>query len=305
MILIALSHSSKHEDKPMRGLRILCLQVTWLVFLLIVCFHCMAEPPSTVLIDGIMTDWEAVPSHPDPAGDNSKPGTDILDFKVTHDESALYYYSRHSGPIVSEDAGTGGQGRYYYLVFLDLDNHASTGFDPTAWDPDCYSPASVGCDLELTFERDWSDDSGAYVVQCCYAYAGPGTYERNQLDIKPGGFLRFGPADNTALYKFLSETIPDGIVFTNDIKYSNYTPGSDVFMTQAFSSDMTQSEIRVDFRAALKDTKGNPHLAFGKTISLGFACESSPWTDCGDGLEPVLNYTLDELSEVSSWMLPR
>lgn len=279
----------------------------WFLGALFFAFTSGAEPPSVILIDGDMTDWEGLPSYSDPAGDNSKPGTDVLEFKVTHDEAALYYYTRHSGPIISEDAGTGGQGRFYYLVFVDLDNNPSTGFNPATTDPDCYSPLSLGCDLEFEFERDWNDSSSAYQVQHFYGYGGPGTLAQNRLDLKPGGFLRFGPADydNKAQFKFLGEVIPDDMVFTDDIRRSGYTPGEDVFMTQAFSPDMTQSEIRVDFRTALKDQQGNPHLAIGKTISLGFACESSPWADCGDGMEAVINYTLDGPSEVSSWMLVR
>jgi hypothetical protein len=274
---------------------------------LLICSYCTAEPPSVILIDGDMADWETVPSHSDPGNDNSKPGTDVIEFKVTHDDSALYYYTRHSGPIVSEDAGTGGQGRYYYLVFIDLDNNPSTGFNPTTTDFDCYSPVSLGCDLELEFERDWDDGSAAYVVQHFYGYGGPGTLAQNQLDLKPGGILRFGPADydNKAQYKFLGEIIPDDMVFTDDIRRAGYTPGEDVYMTQAFSADMTQSEIRVGFHAALKDQQGNSHLAIGKTISLGFACESSPWTDCGDGIKSVSDYTLEGTSSVSSWMLIR
>ena len=279
----------------------------WLLGALFFAFTCGAEPLSVILIDGDMTEWEGIPSYSDPAGDNSKPGTDVLEFKVTHDEAALYYYTRHSGPIISEDAGTGGQGRYYYLVFVDLDNNPSTGFNPSTTDPDCYSPLSLGCDLEFEFERDWNDSSSTNQVQHFYGYGGPGTLARNRLDLKPGGFLRFGPADydNKAQFKFLGEVIPDDIVFTDDIRRDGYTPGEDVFMTQAFSPDMTQSEIRVDFRTALKDQQGNPHLAIGKTISLGFACESSPWDDCGDGMQAVKNYILEGPSEVSSWMLVR
>jgi hypothetical protein len=255
----------------------------------------LAAPPTDIVIDGDMSDWTGVPSYFDDAGDNTKPGTDILEFRVTHDETSFYYYSRHAGPIVSEDAGTGGQGRYYYLLFIDLDNNPATGFNPDTIDPDCYSPAMVGCDLEFEFERDWNNQQAQYIVQHFYGYGGPGTLLQNQLDLKPGGFLRFGPADydNKAQFKFLGENIPADMVFTNDITKLGYTPGMDVFMRQAFSGDMTESEICVDFRAALVDATGTPNLAIGKTISLALACESSPWADCGDGMAAVQNYVLE------------
>jgi hypothetical protein len=251
--------------------------------------------PTHIVIDGDMSDWAGVASYADPAGDNSKPGTDILEFRIAHDETHLYFYSRHAGAIVSEDAGTGGQGRYYYLVSLDLDNDLNTGFNPATTDPECYAPAAVGCDLELEFERDWNDVLGDYVVQHFYGYGGPGTLAQNFLDLKPGGLLHFGPGnyDNKAQFKFLGTTIPDDIVFTDDIKKPSYTPGEDVFMTQAFSADMTESELCIDFRAALKDTEGHPNLAIGKTISIGFACESSPWDDCGDGMAAVNDYVVE------------
>lgn len=263
-----------------------------------------AQPPSSISIDGDMSDWDDIQSYPDSQGDNSKPGTDILEFKIAHDESALYYYTRHAGPIVSEDAGTGGQGRYYYLLFIDLDNNPGTGFNPATTDEDCYAPGSLGCDLEFEFERDWNDTQNEYVVQYFYGYGGPRSLALNKQDLKPGGFLRFGHAsyDNKAQFKFLGENIPSDIVFTNDIGKSGYTPGQDVFMRQAFSGDMTESEIRVDFKAGLVDQQGQPNLAIGKTISVTLACESSPWSDCGDGIEAVKDYFLEGFSKVEEWM---
>jgi hypothetical protein len=250
--------------------------------------------PHAIVIDGDMSDWAGVPGRIDPSGDNSKPGTDVLEFKVTHDEHFFYYYTRHSGPIVSEDAGTGGQGRYYYLVYLDLDNDATTGFNPSTTDPDCYEPAEVGSDLEFEFERDWNDDMGKYLVQHFYGYGGRGDLAQNQMDILQG-ILRTGHADYEykAQYKFVGPRIPEDVVFTDDIKSPHYTPGEDVFMEQSFSEDMTESETSVDFRVALKDPHGHPNLAIGKTISIAFACESSPWADCGDGVAPINNYTLE------------
>lgn len=263
-----------------------------------------AEPPSVMVIDGDMSDWEHLPSYSDPMGDNTKPGTDVLEFRITHDDSAVYYYTRHAGPIVSEDAGGIGQGRYYYLLFVDLDNNPATGFNPKTTDEDCYAPAVVGCDLEFEFERDWDNDTNEYLVQYFYGYGGPRALALNRLDIKPGGFLRFGRASysNKAQFKFLGENIPTDIVFTNDISKSEFTPGQDVFMQQAFSEDMTESEIRVDFKAGLVDQLGNPNLALGKMISVAFACESSPWSDCGDGMTAVHDYLLEGFSKVEQWM---
>ncbi|NUN98228.1 MAG: hypothetical protein HUU16_18855 [Candidatus Omnitrophica bacterium] len=272
--------------------------MTWILLVLAGIQPSWAEPARTILIDGDLSDWEDIPGYSDPSEDITKPGTDILEFKIAHDETHLYYYSRHAGPIVSEDAGTGGQGRYYYLLFIDLDNNPLTGFNPATTDPECYDPVSLGCDLEFEFERDWNDAQTLYVYQYFYGYGGPRSLFLNQSDLLQG-LIRFGPADydNKAQFKFLTESIPSGIVFTDDIRRSGYTPGTDVFMTQEFSPDMTECEIGVDFRAALKDSMGNPHLHIGKTISVGLACESSPWADCGDGMTPVFNYVLEGAQE--------
>lgn len=252
------------------------------------------EPIRPIVIDGNFEDWSEVPGYSDPEGDISKPSTDILEFKIAHDENHLYYYSRHSGPIVSEDAGLGGQGRYYYLLFIDLDNDIETGFVPGTLDPECYDARmQIGNDLELQFERDWNDSLGRYEVQYFYANGGVGTQESTELEIL-SGLLRIGAGDydEKVQYKFLGTTVPDDMVLTSDITRSGYTPGDDVFMVQRFSQDMTESEISVDFRAGLEDEQGLPHLRLGRSITVGFACESSPWEPCGDGVDPVRNYLL-------------
>jgi hypothetical protein len=253
-----------------------------------------ADPIRSIAIDGNFEDWIDVPGYSDPEGDISKPSTDILEFKIAHDENHLYYYSRHRGAIVSEDAGIGGQGRYYYLLFIDLDNDIATGFVPGTLDPECYdSKMQIGNDLELQFERDWNDASNDYEVQYFYANGGVGDQETTELEIL-SGLLRIGPGDydEKVQYKFLGTDIPGDMVLTSDITRSEFTPGADVFMRQRFSEDMTESEISVDFRAGLVDEQDVPHLRLGRTITVGFACESSPWEPCGDGVDPVRNYVL-------------
>jgi hypothetical protein len=79
----------------------------------------------------------------------------------------------------------------------------------------------------------------------------------------------------------------------NDIMKFGYVPGLDVFMVQAFSGDMKESELAVDFRACLADATGTPNIQIGQTIAIGFACESSPWSPCGDGVTPIFGYVLE------------
>lgn len=268
----------------------------WCVFLLPLGDSVRAAPPTSIVIDGDLSDWAAIPGVADPSGDISKPGTDILEFKFAHDESHFYVYSRHAGPIVSEDAGTGGQGRYYYLVFIDLDDNINTGFVPGDVDPDCYSAISqVGTDIELQFERDWNDGMAAYDVQYMYGSGGYDTYATASPEIL-AGTMRIAPGDygEKVSFKFLGYDIPSDVTLTNDISKSGYTPGLDIFMTQAFSGNMTESELSVDFTACLVDETGTPNVQLGQTISIGFACESSPWDPCGDGVTPIEGYVLED-----------
>lgn len=253
-----------------------------------------AVPNLGIVIDGDMADWASVTaSVTDASDDISQPGTNILEFKVAHNETHLFVYSRHAGPIVSEDAGAGGQGRIYYLVFIDLDNNRTTGWIPHFTDFDCYSPSMVGTDFELIFEQDWNDMMGGYELQYFYGNGGISPEENAQTDIQ-NGIMRIarGNYSRKVAYKTLGPSIPGDIVLTDDLSKSGFTPGDDIYMDHAFSSDLMELEVSVDFRAALRNQNGTPNLRTGQIISLGAAVESSPWDPCGDGTADIENYAL-------------
>jgi hypothetical protein len=193
------------------------IRIHWSVVPILILLPTIAygEHPSEIQIDGSFSDWNDVSTIvSDPPGDTAKPGTDILEFRLAHDTHHLYVYSQHAGPIVSEDAGTGGQGRYYYLVFVDLDNDISTGFNPAEVDAPCYSPSSVGCDFEVIFERDWHDGRAEYDLQ--YAFANGGnSYFIFESEKILDGVLRIGQVSDfrqQVEYKFQNSSIPEGIV---------------------------------------------------------------------------------------------
>jgi hypothetical protein len=274
---------------PFQGLR-----VSWAV-------------PATdhITIDGDMGDWDSVSTVVyDASGDNSKPGTDVLEFKVAHSGTHFFVYSRHRGPILSEDAGTGGQGRYYYLVFLDLDNNPDTGFDPDETDPECYGPSSVGNDFEFIFERDWNNSLMDYELQYFYGNGGVGTKAVSSAEIL-AGTMRLGAGDYSqkVAFKILDDS-PLSVVATDDLSKAGFTPGSDIYMSHAFSPDLMECELSVDFAAALVDENGQPNFALGRTVDVGFAVESSPWSPCGDGVTALQDYVLEDYPTPTSTPTP-
>jgi len=263
-------------------------------------------PISEITIDGDFSDWEGVPGVTDEIGDISKPGTDIVEFKFAHDESHLYAFSRHAGPIESEDAGKGGQGRLYLIVMMDVDRSQDTGWIPGRDDPGCYVGIFIGNDFEWQIEMDWNDSKNAYDMQKVYGYGGAGTLAENEQDLLDG-VVDVGPTqgryDDKAQYKIIGPNIPDDIRITYDLKNPLHDPNENVMMDYAFSDDRTMVEMSTDFRAFLRNSSGEQNIRLGIAIDVAMACESSPWNPCGDGSPTIFNYVLEGTTglEGSSW----
>jgi hypothetical protein len=97
------------------------------------------SPPATPQIDGSFAEWQAVlPVFHDPAGDtahrdfrntdgsaqlkNDTGRNDIIESRVTHDETGLFFYAKTAAPLSPPSDSN------WMLLFIDTDQDKTTGF---------------------------------------------------------------------------------------------------------------------------------------------------------------------------------
>jgi hypothetical protein len=145
------------------------------------------SPPATPQIDGSFSEWQTVlPVFHDPAGDtahrdfqntdgsaqlkNDTGRNDIVESRVTHDETGLFFYAKTAAPLSPPSDSN------WMLLFIDTDQNKATGFQgydylvgaggvssgktPLArWDGKTWQPAgsarlaSNGAELELRIDK--------------------------------------------------------------------------------------------------------------------------------------------------------
>jgi hypothetical protein len=289
---------------------------------------CFAEPIHTITIDGNFADWAAIPSRFDPAGgpgvlhqgipdthdtDHSNsndvpayvnhPDIDLLEFKVTHDQSNLYAYFRATGQIGRTAATPTVHGRYYVIVTIDVDHNKATGY---GLHEGGYFPTSYGYDMNMEVEYyDGTFNTGHYLNHGATNQAQlnaaiqdqtngivrvlPGTYDYYSqwvwFDNTNSGTYKLPPPDNYASITFVSDRGP---VYQGILRI-------------ALSADKHEAEMAAPFRGFMRSPQGNPIMGLGKVIDLSFSLEASgelapglEWaSDTGD---PVVGYYLSPFS---------
>ncbi len=222
-----------------------------------------------ITIDGSFDDWRNIIGIADAAGDfvsylYPNPDTDILEFKVNHDENYLYFYSRVAGA----HGRTGGKGRYYWYTYIDVDSDPGTGYPPTR-DDNCYFGISVGDDCEAQFEF-----VGNRFVKTFFGFTGIGA-EKEVLE----GKLTLGPS-------YYSATDSEGERRENyKVEYVNrqgkrlithdYTEGTSEDIVIALSPDGSEVEMRVELAGFLTDQHGNMIMPPGNRIDIAVGAEAA------------------------------
>ena len=282
----------------------------------------LGETPHEITIDGNFDDWAAVPSRTDPAGSQmhgdvpdvhdtdhetrfgvpdrkAHPDVDILEYKFTHDETALYAYFRSQGQIGrTQTSDQGRAGRYYVIVTIDVDDDDTTGY----WlHEGGYYPTSRGYDMNMEIEfYDGEFNTGHYLNHGA----------RNELELERAiqdqlqGLVRVLPGS----YDFYSQW-----VWWNDLESGEHPlpdDGASITMVEdrgpvhqgvlraALSPDGHQIEMVAPFEGFMKDSKGRPIVSIGKTLDVSFSLEASgelaPDRDwASDTAHPIVSYRLE------------
>jgi hypothetical protein len=273
-----------------------------------------AEAP-TITIDGRFEDWAKVRSWSDPEGDPhdtdhrgrddtpakvDHPDVDLLEYKVSHDDANLFLYFRSRGVIGRTQKAADGKpaGRYYALVTIDVDDNDETGY----WISEGgYYPTSRGYDVNAELEfYDGELNTGHYLnhgarndaeLHQAFLDQTRGKYVAGNDGPYPAGFMRVLPGT----YKFYTQWSyhPDGTITIVRDK-GPVVPG---VMQSKLSPSGHELEVAVPLKGFLKDERGQPIIAIGKTIDLSFSLEASgelapgqKWAS--DTGEPITGYKL-------------
>ena len=251
-----------------------------------------SEPVHSITIDGVFDDWAGVLSYFDPVGDThdtnhdqiddvplpiEHPDVDLVEFKFTHDEDALYAYFRATGVIGrTQSADEGQAGRYYVIVTIDVDNSDATGY----WlHEGGYYPTSSGYDMNMEVEfYSGIFNTGHYLNHGCRNgdELAAAFLDQTQgiVQVLPGSYDYYtqwvwfdepwGLAEETIL--------PNGssIVWVTD-----RGPVYQGIIEIALSPDGHEAEMVAPFRGFMKSPSGDPIMALGKTINVSFSLEAS------------------------------
>lgn len=299
----------------------------------LLCSTARAEKPIPIKIDAQFNDWADVPSYTDPEDDThdcdgetvdykfkhvKHPDVDLLEFKFTHDDEAIYAYFRAKGAI-GRTIGPGRKqrttrrnvrrgrrsnsgnalGRYYAILTIDLDENDETGYPVHEGG---YYPTTPGYDVNA--EVEWyggAFNTGHYLNHGCLNEAektrafreqSSGKYRKGNDGPYPAGFLRILPGT----YDFYTQWVyhkNDTITFVRD-----KGPVVHGIVTGALSEDRHQCEVRFPMIGFLKDKDGKPNMAIGQKIDISFSLEASgelaPGKDwASDTADPINGYVLE------------
>jgi hypothetical protein len=223
-----------------------------------------------IQIDGHFDDWRSVRGVGDQHGDvpgylQYNPDVDLLEFKVTNDGEHLYFYSR----VVGKHGNTApGRDRYYFYVYMDVDQNVGTGYIPTR-DDDCYFGVAIGDDCESQFEF-----VGGRFMKTFFGFTGAGTEKEvleGKVTLAPSHYSRHDPQGKVR-DRYKVEYIRQGgrQKITKD-----FAQGTSDEIVIAVSPDGSECEMRTALDGFLQNEQGEPIVAVGQRIDLALGVEAS------------------------------
>lgn len=248
---------------------------------------------SAVKIDGHFEDWRNVSGVDDPRGDivpylDYVPDVDLLEFKVAHDDSHIYFYARVAGKVGRTHHN---DGRSYFYAYMDVDQNPGTGFLPSR-DDDCYFGVEIGDDCEVQFEFVNNAFRKTFYGFC--GLGGDSHVLKQQVTLGKSQYGRLDDKGQEREHYKAEYTYRKGVAeITEDLKL-----GTSDTITLAVSPDGSEVEVVSTYSGFLKDPNGKPTVSTGQTIDVAAGMESDSKVYFGktrwgaDSTLPIRGYKL-------------
>lgn len=256
---------------------------TLLLFLTtILMWGTMAFSQSAILIDGNFDDWAKLPvlitDSPNDEHDTDWFGNglpqpiprkysdvDILEVKFTHDRENLYGYVKATGVVgrTSRKLDGHNDGRYYYIITIDVDNNDTTGYPLQEGN---YWPNSTGYDMNMEVEfYDGAFNTGHYIN---HEFLSADELEAGRIDLY-NYIIRLRPGT----YKHYLQWVvfPDSLI----VEVKDRGPVFKGIIEVAVSPDGHEAEMKAPMWGFFSDEKGVPIVKLGNTIDISFSLEGS------------------------------
>lgn len=251
-----------------------------------------AAPMHDITIDGNFDDWANIKSHYDPVNDTHDtdhdqqfdvpspvvhPDVDLLEFKITHDDSNLYAYFKSAGTIGrTQREADGKAGRYYVIVTIDVDNKDETGY----WlHEGGYYPTSPGYDMNMEVEfYDGTFNTGHYLNHGCRNEAEFLEAQQQQsqgwVKLRPGSYDWY----TQWVYWDWLTNFPEQIILPNGaaiVWVEDKGPVYQGIVEIGLSKYGHEAEMKAPFRGFLNRKNGRPIMRLGRRIDVSFSLEAS------------------------------
>lgn len=191
---------------------------------------------------------------------------DILEVKFTHDRENLYGYVKAKGVIgrTSRKANAQKDGRFYFIITIDVDNNDSTGYPLAEGN---YWPNSTGYDMNMEVEfYDGSFNTGHYIH---HDFMSDADLVKGREDLA-NHIIRLGPG--TYEYYLQWVTFPDSTFIDVQDKGPVIDGG---IIEVAVSPDGHEAEMKAPMWGFFREEDGTPIIQLGDTIDISFSLEGS------------------------------
>ena len=254
-----------------------------ILMMLLLIAQTMIYSQDKILIDGNFEDWLSIPVGVlDSANDvhdteGYPPGgqpaeffeysdVDLLEVKFANDDSTLYVYMKATGIIgrTSEDSLDQKDGRYYFIVTLDVDDNDTTGYRLAEGG---YYPDDKGYDMNMEVEfYNGTFNTGHYLN---HEYISKADYEANWENDLAQGIVRLAPGT----YDWYSQWV----MFSDStyIPVKDRGPVYEGIIEIAVSEDGHEAEMNAPFWGFLKTPEGDNIIDVNRNIIVSASLEGS------------------------------
>ena len=243
----------------------------------------IAYSQDKITIDGNFDDWINIPVGVlDPANDvhdthgypiGSQPSrffeysdVDLLEVKFANDDSTLFVYMKATG-IIGQTSATpehARDGRYYFIVTLDVDDNDTTGYRLSEGG---YYPDDIGYDMNMEVEfYAGTFNTGHYLN---HEYISKADYDANWENDLAQGIVRLAPGtyDHYSQWVMFSDS--------SYVAVEDKGPVYQGIIEIAVSEDGHEAEMNAPFWGFLKTPEGDNIIDVNRNIIVSASLEGS------------------------------